>query len=204
VTELQRIRPGLWRWTAGHPEWVPGAKPESPSDWPRDVGCVLCEARGATLLIDPLIPSHDESDFLRRLDRRILARGVPIAVLTTIGFHRRSRAQLAARYDASVSRAKRSLPAGIESFPLRGAGETIFWLAEHKALVPGDRIIGSPEGGLRMCPESWLGYLRSGVGIPQLRELLRPLLELPVERVLVSHGAPVLRDGRQALAEALS
>jgi hypothetical protein len=32
---------------------------------------------------------------------------------------------------------------------------------------------------------------------------LRQLLELPVERVLVSHGAPVLTDGRAALEAVL-
>ena len=35
------------------------------------------------------------------------------------------------------------------------------------------------------------------------RERLRPLLELPIERVVVSHGEPVLAGGRDALAEAL-
>ena len=73
-------------------------------------------------------------------------------MLTTIGFHRRSRDQLAERYGATTSRAKRNLPAGVESFPIRGAGETIFWLAEHRALVPGDRILGAPGGRLRLCP----------------------------------------------------
>ena len=38
---------------------------------------------------------------------------------------------------------------------------------------------------------------------PQLREALRPLLDLPVEMVLVSHGEPVLRGGRNAIARAL-
>jgi hypothetical protein len=37
----------------------------------------------------------------------------------------------------------------------------------------------------------------------KLAASLRPLLELPVERVLVSHGEPVLQDGSQALAAAL-
>jgi hypothetical protein len=32
---------------------------------------------------------------------------------------------------------------------------------------------------------------------------MRPLLELPVERLLVSHGEPVLRDGRAELAHAI-
>jgi hypothetical protein len=39
--------------------------------------------------------------------------------------------------------------------------------------------------------------------VAQLAEQLRPLLELPIERVLVSHGEPVLSGGREALAEAL-
>jgi hypothetical protein len=33
---------------------------------------------------------------------------------------------------------------------------------------------------------------------------MRPLLELPIERVLVSHGEPVLRGGHGALARAIA
>jgi hypothetical protein len=204
VTELREIRPGLWRWTVPHPDWRPDAVPEGPADWPREVGSVLCEAADATVLIDPLVPADDRARFLGRLDRRARARGLPVAVLTTIRFHRRSRDRLAERYRASTSRAKRSLPAGIESFPIRGAGETIFWLPAHRTLVPGDRIIGAPQGELRTCPESWLGYLPGGLGIAQLRGRLRPLLELPIENVLVSHGDPVLGEARKALAAALA
>ena len=78
----------------------------------------------------------------------------------------------------------------------------MFWLPEHRALVPGDRIMGAP-GGLRLCPESWLGYLPSGIGLSELRRALRPLLELPIARVLVSHGRPVISGGHAALAAAL-
>jgi hypothetical protein len=124
-------------------------------------------------------------------------------VLTTIGFHRRSRNELAERYGATTSRARQDLPAGVESFPIRGAGETIFWLAEHRAVVPGDRILGGPGGRLRLCPASWLRYLPSGMTVAGLAEALRPLLDLEIERVLVSHGEPVLRRGRQALEAAL-
>ncbi len=204
MTELREIRSGLWRWTARHPDWRPDAAPQSAGDWPPDVGCVLCEAADATVLIDPLVPSPGERAFLPRLDRRVGDRGLPVAILTTIGFHRRSREQLAERYGASTSRARRSLPAGIESFPIRGAGETMFWIAAQRALVPGDRILGAPGGGLRICPESWLRYLPSGLGVPELRDRLRPLLELPIENVLVSHGDPVVGDGRRALADALA
>jgi hypothetical protein len=37
----------------------------------------------------------------------------------------------------------------------------------------------------------------------ELSQRLRPLLDLPIERVLVSHGQPVLHGGAQALATAL-
>jgi hypothetical protein len=202
VTELKTIGPGLYRWTVRHPAWTPDALPESPADWPRAVGCVLFEADDATVLIDPLLPTQHKPGFLNELDRRVEARGQPVAILTTIGFHRRSRATLAERYGATTSRAKRALPSGVESHPIRGAGETMFWLAKHGTLVPGDRIIGA-AGRLRMCPESWLAYLPSNLGLRELRMRLRPLLELPIENVLVSHGEPVLGDGRAALADAL-
>jgi hypothetical protein len=52
-----------------------------------------------------------------------------------------------------------------------------------------------------MCPESWLP---EGQGHAQLAESLHPVLDLPVERVLVSHGEPVLANARSALANGLS
>ena len=192
MASLEEIEPGLWRWSAHHPEWRPNAAPDSAADWPQSVGSVLCDAADATVLIDPLVPPGDKR-LLGALDEHVGRRGRPVAVLNTIGFHRRSRDQLVERYGATTSRAKRNLPAGIESFPIRGAGETIFWLAEHRALVPGDRILGAPGGRLRLCPESWLRYLGSGMTLPALAKALRPLLDLEIERVLVSHGEPVLR-----------
>src|SRR4051794_6800714 len=125
MAALEEIEPGLWRWTALHPGWRPGASPESPADWPRPVGCVLCDAPDATVLIDPLLPPGDER-FLGALDEHVGRRARRVAVLPTMGFHRRSRDELAERYGAATSRARKSLPAGVESFPIRGAGETIF------------------------------------------------------------------------------
>jgi hypothetical protein len=57
--------------------------------------------------------------------------------------------------------------------------------------------------GLRICPESWLRQL-GGYTQEDLRAGLQPLLDLPVEMVLVSHGEPVLRGGRAALERALA
>jgi glyoxylase-like metal-dependent hydrolase (beta-lactamase superfamily II) len=163
---------------------------------------VLCDTPDATVLIDPLLPP-DGHRLLRALDDHVRRRERRVAVLTTIGFHRRSRDLLAERYGATTSRARKNLPGGVEAYPIRGAGETIFWLSEHRALVPGDRILGAPGGGLRLCPQSWLTYLPHRLTAAQLADALRSLLELPIERVLVSHGEPVLSGGHEALARAL-
>ena len=53
-------------------------------------------------------------------------------------------------------------------------------------------------GGLRLSP-----WFRSGEGRELTRRALLPLLDLPVELVLPSHGEPVLGQGRDALARAL-
>jgi hypothetical protein len=200
VSALRELDPGLWRWTALHPDFVPGAKPESPADWPEEVGSVLFDAEDATVLIDPLVA---DDGLAAELDAHVRRRGLPVAILTTIKFHRRSRDELARRYSASTSRARSELPAGVESLPIRGAGETMFWIPAARALVPGDRIMGAAGGELRLCPESWLRYLSSGITPAGLAARLRPLLDLEIESVLVSHGEPVLMDGRTALAGAL-
>lgn len=186
----QELAPGLWRWTAPHPAWRPARKRDSPSDWPRDVGCVVAHAGADAVVVDPLV---DDEDGWRWLAERTAGR--PAHVLTTVSYHRRSRDEALERLSAD-----REVPDGVEPFRLRGARETVFWLSGHRTLVPGDRLIGAAGGGIRMCPESWLD---GGVRHPQLRELLAPLLDLPVERILVSHGEPVLAGAREALGAAI-
>jgi hypothetical protein len=198
---LLEHRPGLYRWTSRHPEAVDDPEPGSPADWPPDVGCVAYLAPDALVLVDPLVEEGGEVE--GELDALVERHGRRVAILTTIGFHRRSRDRLAERYGASTSRARRTLPRGVVTLPVRSAGETMVWLPEHAALVPGDRLLGDGAGGIRLCPPSWLGYLRNGMTPERLRDALRPLLDLPVELVLVSHGEPVLAGGRAALASAL-
>ena len=202
MNALRELRPGLYRWTARHRDAEADPQPGSPADWGPDVGSVAYAARDALVLVDPLVPA-DRSDLQEELDELVRRRGKPVAILTTLQFHRRSREELAARYKASTSRAKKSLPDGVETILIRGAGETMVWLPEHRALIPGDRLLGGDRGGLRLCPESWLRYLPSKMSQAQLRKALRPLLDLPVEMVLVSHGEPVQRGGREALVRAI-
>jgi hypothetical protein len=200
---LAELRPGLWRWTARHPEAVLDPEPGSPADWPPDVGCVACAADGALLVVDPLVPPGREPTFWAAMDGLVGRHGPRVVVVTTIRWHRRSRDAFAARYGAVLSRAKPQLPGGVGTVPVRRGGEVMVWLEEHRALVPGDRLIGDGSGGVRMCPESWLGHLPGGFTLADLRAALAPMAELPVEMVLVSHGEPVLRAGAAAVRKAL-
>jgi hypothetical protein len=161
---------------------------------------VLYELPDAVVLIDPLLPSTDRDGFLEELDRRVGAR--PVSILTTIHWHRRDRDELAERYRAHTERAWSHVPDGVEQRPLRGAGETLLWLPAVAALVAGDRLIGDEAGGVRVCPQSWLRDVRADRA--DVTALLRPLLELPIERILVSHGEPVLHEGHAALAAAIA
>jgi hypothetical protein len=202
VTALVELAAGLHRWTARHPDAELNPESASPADWGPDVGCVAYEAPDALVLVDPLVPD-DRADLLHALDALVRRHGRRVAILTTLQFHRRSREELAARYGASTSRARENLPAGVETVRVKGAGETMVWLPGPRALVPGDRLLGADGGGLRLCPDSWLRYLPSGMRAAGLRDALRPLLDLPAEMVLVSHGEPVLSGGRDAIARAL-
>jgi hypothetical protein len=191
---MNEVVPGLHRWTAPHPAWAPGAEPESPDDWPQHVGSVAYEAPSALVLVDPLV------DDWAPLDALVERHAMPVVVLTTMRFHARSRDDVAERYGARLATREERVD-GTERIAIENGDETMVWLPAPRALIPGDRLLGDGAGGLRMCPESWLRYRPTGLA--ELREGLRPLLGLPVEMVLVSHGEPVLRGGRAAIQRAL-
>ena len=196
---VEEIATGLWRWTAAHPEWAPQAEPGSSADWDQMVGSVLYEALDTVVLFDPLLPGEDREGFLGWLDDRIAGR--PVSILTTIRWHRRDRELLAERYGGNSSKAWNAVPRRVVPKPMRGGGETIYWLPEAAALVFGDTLIGVGAGEAAVCPESWLSDVR--VDRPGLAHLMGQLIELAVERLLVSHGEPILHDGRAVLARAL-
>ena len=84
--DVQPLRPGLWRWTAPHPDWLP--EKDKPGGWAEYVGCVYFEPaenkRDAVVLIDPLAPpagTPDAERFWRALDRDVERAGVPVAIL---------------------------------------------------------------------------------------------------------------------------
>ncbi|MDQ3867865.1 MAG: hypothetical protein M3304_13720 [Actinomycetota bacterium] len=213
--EVERIAERLWRWTTRHPEWTPE------EDWSPEVGCVYYEAPDAVVFIDPLVPAeHEERDrFWRALDRDVENAARPVAVLLTVFWHERSAQELTDRYDAATLwahepalarvdarvtnpfRAGARLPGGVEALDAERRDEVLLWIAEHRTLVAGDVLLGAEHGGVRVCPDSWLP---DGVDPRVFRARLGRLLDLPIERILVSHGEPVLADGRDALARALA
>ena len=192
---LTEVAPGLRRWTAWHDEWQ------------EDVGCLAVDTDDGLVLIDPLDPPRG----LRR----------PQHVLLTVHWHVRStkarhvwahqRAiRLLANRGVEVSHpitAGDPLPGGIRAFETARPGEVVYWMPRQRALAVGDVLLGAgakphaTDDPLRLCSERWLG---GGATHDDLRESLAPLLELPVVRVLVSHGEPVLRGGGRALAAVLA
>jgi hypothetical protein len=87
------------------------------------------------------------------------------------------------------------LPIGIEAFPGREHNDLVLWIESVGAVIPGDTLVDFGRG---LEINEWL---RGDVTREQVVEGLRPLLALPVEVVLPTHGAPT---DRAALERALS
>ena len=96
------------------------------------------------------------------------------------------------------------LPAGVSAHvigkPRRT--ETPFFVPSHQALVFGDAV--AEEGGrLRVWAMERVDDRVERFYRERFNPTLKPLLELDFERVLVTHGQPVMKDGRKALRSAL-
>lgn len=197
MTELQEVAPGLHRWTARHQEWK------------EDVGSLAVETDDGLVLVDPLDPPRS----LRKPDHVLLTVFWHYRCATTlrpreVWADRRAVRRLANR-GVEVTRpieAQTDLPGGIRALETARESELVYWLPKQKAVAVGDVLLGAgakpraTDEPLRLCPARWLGKASHD----DLRASLRPLLDLPVKRVLVSHGAPVLRAGKQALTAVLA
>jgi glyoxylase-like metal-dependent hydrolase (beta-lactamase superfamily II) len=197
---VEELADGLWRWTARHAEWHPG-------EWGAEVASFALDVGDVLLLVDPLAPDEDLLD--------PLVSG-PVAILITIPYHTRSAEPLSERYGAKIyghpAVAKRlkearlepidgELPGGARAFRIPRRYETPIHLPSHQALVFGDALVTTPDGELRMwstTPDRERWYRDT------FAPTLQPLRDLQLERILVTHGEPVLRDGSAALEAALS
>ena len=195
---MREVQTGVWHWEAPHPDWKPEA------DWAQAVSSYAIDDGDRLSLFDPLAPPSEIDE---------LAAGRETAIVLTCPWHVRDARGLAERLGAAlyvpppdegdpnpveghVFRAGDRLPVGVEAFPGMEPNDLVLWVERRRALVAGDALIDRGQGF--EFPTDWAN---KGVPAEEILEALRPLLELPVELVLPTHGAPT---DRAALERALS
>jgi len=84
---------------------------------------------------------------------------------------------------------------GFEAIPLPGAGEneTAYFHDASKSLIIGDALINLPPDPLMLLPAKY------STNPDLLKNSLKRILELPVQRIFFAHGAPILQDGIERL-----
>jgi glyoxylase-like metal-dependent hydrolase (beta-lactamase superfamily II) len=178
------------RWTAYHEEWE------------EEVGCVAVETGDGLLAFDPLEPPVEpDHTFITVFWHARSARGRVWAPKDQVRRLRNRGVEVTDPFEPGDE-----LPGGVQCFDTARSGEVVYWLPDERALVVGDVLLGAgakprpTDDPLRLCPERWL---QPKATHEDLGASLRPLLDLPIEAVYVSHGVPVLEDGRALLAELL-
>lgn len=190
TVELRDVAPGLWLWRQPHPAWEPGG------DWEPSVASFAVESGGTAVVLDPLAPppgAREAWDRIEAFAPRVAVvlkadhvRDVDLFVrwygVRALGPQRFWRDDVP-RTELEPVNPGDELPGGLRAVhDGRGAGETPVYLPEQRALVFADALT-APDGELRV----WFTPWHEERTLPELRRLL----ELPFERVLVSHGEPV-------------
>jgi hypothetical protein len=200
---VHEVRPGVFHWETQHPEW------NERQWWGPLVSSYAIDDGSRLVLFDPLSPPAEIEG---------LARMRETAIVLTCPWHRRDAETLAGRYgaalyvpppddgdpspvDGTVYREGERLPVGVEAFPGMEPNDLVLWIERHGALVAGDTLQDRGDG------LQFLGDLANNVPqefaalAEERRDAMRPLLALPVEVVLPTHGAPA---DRAALERALT
>jgi hypothetical protein len=215
---MQQLSDGLWRWTARHPEWHPG-------EFGAEVACFAAQTGDTTLVIDPLLPEDQAQaeEVLAVIDQTLTDR---LAILITIPYHVRSSEELWRRYRdraettihghrAAAKRLKdRSAFREIEpgaSLPGRVTAHKIgkprryempLHMPSHDALVFGDAV-AETGGRLVVWSTDRVDTKLERFYRERFNPTMHPLLELPFDAVLPTHGQPILTKGKEALTKAL-
>jgi glyoxylase-like metal-dependent hydrolase (beta-lactamase superfamily II) len=217
---VRELISGLWHWQARHPQW------EATEPWDPNVSSYAVDDGERLLLFDPLgVPPEIEklaagretaivltAPWHERDARSLVERlGAPVYtplpdtaedILRTYGVTLEEgwvspdvlwlREAGEAHWYAAGDR----LPVGVQAFPGQKRNDLVLWVESHRAVVAGDTLADFGEGP-QINPR-WLG---GGVTREQVVDGLRPLLALPVEHLLETHGGPF---DRAALERALS
>ena len=182
-------------WLAPHPSWEPT------EDWDENVPVVRYETEAEVVLIDPFLPPDGSFD----------PHGKPVRILLTQAAHYRGTADFVDRYRASVWAPPHAtwrrrpspvttdeLPGGVEAIELDGEPQqVVFFIRDHAMLVTGDVLSGTGDK---------LHVFVDDADRERLLPSLDLLGDLPIDRVIIPHGDPILADGaariRAAVAEA--
>jgi len=190
LDEIRDVTAGLWLWRVRHPDWSPGL------EWEPLVTSTCVEAGGEVALLDPIAPPDDSNALWQRLDAH-----PPTLVVVLKPDHVRDVDLFVRRYgvrafgpslfwrddipetDLEPIEPGSQLPGHLVAlYDGRGRNETPLWLSEKRTLVFADGLI-ERSGELRVWWTPWHEQ--------RVLPALRALLDLPFERVIVSHGEPV-------------
>jgi len=211
MSPLDEVAPGLWRFTVNR-NGIP----------PTMTAYALRDGED-TILVDPLMAGQTEP-LLAALDEIVRGR---VRILITTPFHVRGSEVLWRRWrdqhevtifgheycatrldDRSAFRPLRggeTLDGGVRAHPIGQPrrAEIPFELPSHRALAFGDTVL-EIDGELRIWPRDRDIERRRAWYEQRFLPTLEPLTRLNVERVLVTHGAPVLHHGAHALSASLT
>jgi glyoxylase-like metal-dependent hydrolase (beta-lactamase superfamily II) len=220
---VQALRPGLWHWTEPHPDW----RPTEP--WDPNVSSYAIDDGERLLLFDPMAPPseieklagdretavvltcpwHERAteSIVERLDVPVYTPLPDTAeyLVQTYGITAEQAGDGSpdvvwllkeGKGDARPYAAGDQLDVGVEVFPGQKPNDMVLWIESQNTVVAGDTLVDFGRG-LEINPR----WLRPDKRRERVVEALRPLLELPVEHLLATHGGPF---DRAALERALS
>jgi hypothetical protein len=194
---VEEILPGVWHWSALHPS----------IKIPVHSYCLESER----ILLDPIAPDEGLDWFAEHCP--------PTDVLLTNRHHYRSSASFVERFGVTVHCSRRGLhefthgeqvepfdpgdelPGGVVAYEVGAIclDESALHVPAHGALALADGAVRRKPGGpLAFVPD---GYMDEPEETKEgLREAYRRLAALEFEHLLLAHGEPFVRTGRDALA----
>jgi glyoxylase-like metal-dependent hydrolase (beta-lactamase superfamily II) len=221
---VRALRPGVWHWKAPHPDW----RPSEP--WDQNVSSYSIDDGERLLLFDPISPPSEieklaaeretavvlTAPWHERDTQRLVERlGVPVYtplpdtaeyLMQTYGITAEQAGDGSPDVvwllkegigEANPYATGDRLDVGVEAFPGQKPNDMVLWIESHRTVIAGDTLVDFGNG--LEINARWLQQQR--VTREQVVEGLRPLLELPVEHMLATHGGP---HDRAALERALS